>query len=373
MAKKKISRRIGKMFVLVGVGALLLGNQKCEQKPEAARKLKKIVEMGVVRSSPVILNGGSSFDFEYVANQQLYGVIAESGDFAIRTAPTILANPNEPSLENPINLTPGDMKLVEKSMAEANQSDFRAQFSRTAWCMVNLPQAKLGGSINSFELKSRGGLTIGFSDGTAIETGYGAEGSFDVESAQLDMSMYALPPLGRSRLADVNVTSKQTKTQVNFRLDLGQFVLGPRYYYQTPLATVTKRALELGVRQLSESMQKDNWYTRVFMDHDTHVTIVGGRDVNLEVGDRLRIYNEEYAWSGEPCDSEYLGSVGLGEDSFYATVEVVSVGDELSRVKVVQFAPNSMQKRALVGGKVVLEKLFVPLSEESSAKTKKKK
>lgn len=355
-----------KVIVLVGSAGVMMGNQKCEQQPQAkARTLKKIVEMGAMKSSPFLVPGGGSFDFQFVANQQLYGVIAESGDFTVRNAPTISGDPTNPEVENPISLTPGDEKLLAKSMSEAKQSDFRAEFSRTAWCMVNLPQAKLGGSVNAFEMIGGGGITVGFSPNG--NSGLGVGGDFDVEYAQLDVSMHALPPLGKSRLADVNINAKQTKTKVSFKINFGAFGVGPKYYYQTPLASVTKTALKTGVTSLATAMSKDKWYTRVFMDHDTHVTIVGGRDVNLEVGDRLRIYNEEYAWAGEPCNSQYLGSVGLGEDSYYATVEVVSVGDELSRVKVVEFAPNSMQRRALVGGKVVLDKLREQIEAEKQA------
>lgn len=362
-------RQVSKLLVMVGSAGLLMGNEKCEQQQPIAkpRSLKKIVELGNMKSSPFLIPSGGSFDFQFVANQQLYGEIAESGQFTVRNAPTISGDPSNPTNENPISLTPGDQKLLAKSMSEAKQSDFRAEFSRTAWCMVNLPQAKLGGSVNAFELIGGGGLSIGFNQNGNVGSGLGVGGDFDVEYAQLDVSMNALPPLGKSRLADVNINAKQTKTKVSFKINFGAFGVGPRYYYQTPLASVTKTALQKGVDSLATSMAKDKWYSRVFMDHDTHVTIVGGRDVNLEVGDRLRIYNEEYAWSGEPCNSQYLGSVGLGEDSYYATVEVVSVGDELSRVKVVEFAPNSMQRRAVVGGKVVLDKLHEEIEAAKKA------
>jgi len=66
-------KSLGKIAVLIVGAAMTMGNQKCQQKAAAPppRILKKIVDMGAIRSSPVVFPGGGSFDFRFVANQQI--------------------------------------------------------------------------------------------------------------------------------------------------------------------------------------------------------------------------------------------------------------------------------------------------------------
>ncbi|MGE5085680.1 MAG: hypothetical protein ACM3MG_05220, partial [Bacillota bacterium] len=68
-----------KTAVLVAGAAMTMGNQKCQQQPQA-RTLKKIVDISAVTSAPISFPDGSSFDFQYVANQQIYGVLQESNE-----------------------------------------------------------------------------------------------------------------------------------------------------------------------------------------------------------------------------------------------------------------------------------------------------
>ncbi|MFZ4405182.1 MAG: hypothetical protein ACOYOK_13865 [Pseudobdellovibrionaceae bacterium] len=354
-------------LVIIGICSLLnMGNKGCSKKPEAPppRQLKKIIELGQIVSPMIQLPNGGAFDFQFVANQQIYGVLAASDMFAVREAPPIAVNPSAmmPG-ESLFNFNKMDMDLLSKSAADAGQYNLQAAFSQTAWCMVNLPQARIGGSINAFELIGGGGITVGFGVAGAHDITNVPEAGFYVDFAQLDLSLRAYPPLGKSLLGAVNVTSQQTKTKVAAKFNLGAFSVGPEFYYQTPLAAVTKKGLSTGITQLAalKTMAADEWYSRVLMDHDKFVSIIGGRDVNLEVGDELLIYNEEYAWSGEPCNSEYIGGVGTGDATLYGKGIVVSVGDQLSRVEITEISSTSGQMRPQVGAKVKLSKLHAQI------------
>ncbi len=365
-----------KALTLVSSAGLLMGNQSCQQQVPTTRTYKKIVEMGSIAAQPIKLPDGSSFDFRFVANQQLYGVVAESTNFTLRSAPPISSNPAFASTSsvadsNYFNLSKADMSMLQKGFDES-KSDFRSVFSRSAWCMVNFPQAKIYGSINSFEMVGGGGLSIGYTPAGPVSSGIaGANMNFNVQYAQLDLSMRALPPLGSTILGATNVTAKQTKTNINLGINFGLFSIGPSYFYSTPLATVTKRGLATGLTQLYDQMAKDDWYSRVFADQDTQVVVVGGSDVGYKIGDQLDIYNEQYAWDGEPCNSNYLGSTGMGSDSYYARVEIISVGDQLSQAKVIKIDPNATQSFASVGAKVKLYKFKETLdAEAAAAKTK---
>jgi hypothetical protein len=340
--------------MLISGAAMMMGNQKCEQPATSTeRSLKKIVDLGAIRSSPVNFPSGQ-FDFQFVANQQIYAIMLDSKEFAFKYNPPIAVPPAQATGDtNFFNLTKADGVAMKAFSQAVGKDDYQLQYAKTAWCMVNQPQAKISGSVNSFELLGGGGLSLGFTPAGAISAG-SVSGSlgFNVEYAQLDISMVATRPLTSSVTAAANVTSKQTKTKVNFALNFGQFSVGPSAYYQTPLATVTKTALTSAVSGLSTQMKKEEWYTRVMANHDTHLIVVGGADVNLEVGDQLLVYNEDYYWEGEPCNSKYLGG-GAQANAAVAKIEIDWVGDEISRGKVVQ----QNDENAVIGAKVKLYKM----------------
>lgn len=351
------SNRKLKALVVVAGAAMTMGNQKCQQKPPQERALKKIVELGSIRSSPVLFPGGSSFDFQFVANQQIYGVLTESKEFTLKYNPPIATPPQETKNGDDgfFNLTKADGQMMKAFSQAAGKDNYNLQYAKTAWCMVNVPQAKLYGAINSFELIGGGGITVGFTPAGALPTNGLNSLGINVEFAQLDLSMYATSPLTTKILAASNVNSKQTKTKVNFALTFGAFSVGPSAYYQTPLAKVTKNALTNSVIALNKELKKEEWHTRVMANHDTHIVIVGGADVNLEPGDQLLVYNEEYYWEGEPCNSRYLGG-GAQASSAVAKIEIDWVGDEISRGKVIQ----QSDENAVVGAKVKLFKFHDP-------------
>lgn len=349
---KNWSKKLAKASVMMLGAAMTMGNQKCEQAPTAERSLKKIVELGSIRSSPIMFPGGSSFDFQFVANQQIYGVLLDSKAFTLKYNPVIAVPPQQATGDtNFFNLTKADGQMMKSFSQAAGKDNYNIEYAKTAWCMVNIPQAKISGAVNSFELIGGGGLTIGFTPNGALPTTGLTSAGFNVEFSQLDLSLRATRPLTSKVMAAGNVTSKQTKTRVNFGLNFGAFNIGPSAYYQTPLAQVTKNALIKSVDLLSDELKKEEWHTRVLADHDTHMVIIGGLDVGLEPGDQLLIYNDLHYWQGEPCNSAYIGG-GSKVSSAVAKVEIDWVGDEISRARVIEQNDDKPE----VGARVVLFK-----------------
>lgn len=348
--------------VLTLGAALTMGNQKCENSSAGdgaqGRTLKKIVELGALRASPIQFPDGSAFDFAFVANQQIYDVLLNSSDLTLKYNPTIAVPPQEVNSvgrDSFFNLTQADGKKMKAFAQAAGKYNYDVQYAKTAWCMVNLPQAKVAGSINSFEMIGGGGLTLGFNpNGSSNSIGL-TGASFAVQSAQLDLSLIATRPLTSKAIASSNVTSKQTKTNISFGLNFGAFSIGPSAYYQTPLAAVTKTALSKAVTSLNTSLQSEDWYTRVLANHDSHLIVVGGLDVNLEEGDELLVYNEDYYWEGEPCNSKYLGG-GAAANAAVAKIRIDWVGDEISRGYVIE----QSDENAVIGAKVKLYKFHDP-------------
>lgn len=340
---KKILIKGAMMLPLAG---LLMGNQSCEQKPQTGRQLRKIVEFGKISSPAIRLPDGSAFDFQFVANQQAYGVLMASEGFALRYAPPVVSASASGIEFNRMSV--GDQQLMSK-LGKIDGNGI-VNWSTTASCMVNMPAARIYGSVNSFEMIGGGGLTVGFTPAGSSTITSAALG-FQLEFAQMDLSMQAVRPLTNTLMSAVNVNTKQTKTKVNLAISFGMFSLGPNFYYSTPLANVTKNGLTTAVTALKADLDKsEEWSTRVLANHDSHLTIIGGTNVNLEVGDQLNVYNEMYYWDGEPCNSTYRGGAATAP---VAVIQIESVGDEISIGKVI----SQTDENAVIGAKVKLKQL----------------
>lgn len=332
-----------KILFVLGIAALSMGNQSCEQAAKI-RTLKKIVEVGQISSQPLVLPDGNRFDFQFVANQQIYSVLYKSQDFAFRFQPPIqgLGTTVSGAESVRLNLPEADQVQLQKWAANTNP----VHYSKEAQCMMNLPQTRLGGAINSFELNGGGGISLGFNANGSNNTGLTGLG-FNVKVMRLDLSMRALSPMTSSVMGAVNVDAKQTQTSLNFNLLFGSLSIGPNFYFQTPLAKVTESALSKAVSGLSTQLQTYPWQSRVLMDHENFVTIIGGINVGLQIGDQVAIYNKTYYWEGEPCASKLLYEGGV-EPIPVAILEIQEVAEEISLGKPISETGEPRYPGALV-------------------------
>lgn len=359
-------KNVIKAGVVLSTAGLMMGNQSCQEQPVAKRELKRIVEMGKISSPAISLPQGGSFDFQYVANQQVYAALQNSEHFALRYAPSVVTiAPSGPvasggSETKVLNVSANDGVMMKAFAANSGIAE-KPQYSKDAECLINIPNARIAGSVNAFEMVGGVGVQIGFNAAGPLDVSGLSGLGLSIEWAQLALSMAATHPLTNGLLAASNVSSQQTKTKVNFTLDVGALQVGPSAYYQTPLAKVTSQALGSGVEALYNGLKsKEEWYSRVLMDHDSHLVILGGTNVNAKVGDQFNIYNELYYWEGDPCNSKYYGG---GAATPVAIVELDWVGDEVSRGRVIQQGDEN----PVLGAKVKILKL-APDTVAKSAK-----
>lgn len=329
-------QNVAKTALLFGTAGLMMGNQSCQQQGTSQRELKRLVAMSKIVSPPIALPQGGSFDFQYVANQQVYAVLQNSDHFSMQYAPPVATTSNlNAGVDSKVfNVSAKDKSILRAVTANAGLPDTPV-YSQNAECLINLPNAMIGGSVNSFEMIGGAGVDIGFTAAGALNAIGVPTLGLKIDWAQLDLSMMATHPLTQTVLAASNVTANQTRTQVSFTLDVSGFSIGPSAYYQTPLANVTNKALISGVNALYGGLNNNaegDWYSRVLVLDQNEVVMLGGNNVGVHVGDTFNIYNETYYWDGQPCNSKYYGG---GASAPVATIQIDMVGDEISRGKLI--------------------------------------
>lgn len=309
--------------IMISIATFSMGNQSCKQQqqepvPTQGRVLRKKVEVGRVDAAAIQLPNGGRFDFAFAANSQMYDVLRKSGNF------TLNYQTSSP--------TPADQNILSL-IKSSDDNDFSGHLSSDSSCLVEMNDLKIGGAISGFEMVSGKGLKLGYSPNGAWGPVAGIGMGYDVQKAQMDLTMVAYHPITRRVMATSHQTPEQTIKSMNFSLDLAGLQIGPSYWRQTPLAQVVFDGLSSAIAQIAKDLETDAWYTRVLHNVDDHVIINGGGvlDSGLKVGDQLITYREVVEWDGDPCNSEYKGS--FPQTTALGLLEVVSVGDTRTLAK----------------------------------------
>jgi hypothetical protein len=350
-----------RLFVLIPLALLMMGNQKCQEPQAQVRELRRRVEMGAIESPQMSLPDGKKFDFKFVANAQMYDVLRKTQSFSTATMDgTIELEQMTDADRDAFNRCDDDvLNLDGKLQTKAGQ------VSTVATCMINMPQAVIEGSIMNFEITNGAGVNVDILGSPSI--GFGV----DVKKAVLTMAFQADDPLIPGQvLAATTSKANRFETSLNASIDFGSFSIGPKYYFKSELSGVVNKAMVSGITDLKKQMDEASpWYGMVLKNCDKAVLInVGGAaDANLKKGDILEIYNVRYRWSGDVCKSNLLGSVpSTGEPIAVAQVEIV--GDTLSQAKIISQTDTKIQP----GSRVYVRKLIEQVQQEEAAAAKKK-
>lgn len=268
-------------------------SQRANPNKMNGRRLKKLIEVGFLDSQPMNLANGENFDFGFVANAQLYDLLLRSDRFVL---------PARSEVARPSALSPSDLQLAMVDIGHTYVRPTSAQLD--ASCLLDAPQIVFSGDVQSFQLLSRNGLNFGFGPigkiGLSIPSA-----SFSFGSAQLDLSIHAMDRLDQIIVASAQGTAKQTSSSVDLTINFGLFSFGPRHYFESPLAGVTRTALSSAIQKVATQLDQEEWFARVVEDRDTHIIIDSGSRAGLAVGDELEVFNETHRWKGEPCRSKY--------------------------------------------------------------------
>lgn len=352
-AKNHIKRSL-QGLLMVGLGLSLMGNEGCEEGPKP-RELKRRIQMGSLDAPQMTLPGGGTFDFKFAASAQMAHVLSTTDSFSY-------VNQLDPGF---INLN--EMSKEEKAAFERCGEDVDSfmKTSKTAACMVRMPQARLSTNIISFELTSKGGVTLGAPNFGGFEAGIGFSRS------KLTVAMNATHPLIEGlEIATTRKQATQSTTSLGLTIPLGGFSIGPSAYFADPLSDVVLSGLKKSVIDLKNQWNAtDKWHAMVLKNCDNAIWINAGSkaDVGLVEGDIFEVYNMYYEWEGEVCDSELRGAMKSSAKPI-ALVQVEIVGNTFSQARIIETTGEPI----LPGARVEVRKLYDPEYDAWLEKQKEK-
>ena len=338
-----------KSLSIVLLSGLVMANKKCDKAPEA-RQLKKNVKVVGMGASSFLDNSG--FNFSETAQSQLSGVFFESNHFFERNSyPSYNDMESFPvvkdigfqkvSVASEVNSKAAvQLKAWFPEMKSESRSE-KIQLSRESSCMISRPQHLLLGKINALEAFSGGGLQFGFNSATVQLP---VKAQFKLDKMRMDLSMHAFDPWTQEKMGSVNSEVFKSDYKVGFGIDLGLIHIGPEFYRVTGMAETTLKGLKQVVGDIYRTLAglpRQEWQTRVLLSRDNYVVIVGGAELGLKKGDRLKIENEVHDWMGEPCgeSSTLLGSTSVTSNPWI--VEIEDAGNLMSKAKVLNIDENT--------------------------------
>lgn len=362
-------RNVVKGCALVLIAGSMMGNQSCEQqKPPEARELRRRVQMGQVMAPAIALPQGGTFNFQYVANVQMYDVLSKTKSFS-----TAKVDPSK--TYDPSGLSNEDKALFNQCGDEESQESVHVNgklmsksiIYRESACMINLPQAVISGNILDFTLISSSGARLSLAG-----IPFAPSVSFNIKRYELSLAMRAMHPLipGGHAVGDryvIATTSKESfgrEWGASLGLTFSMLGLGLDHYQKTPMRQIVEEGLTDAIQDLkSQWNQAEPWYGMVLRNCDKYIYINAGNssDAGLQVGDIVRVQNVDYEWSGKACESTLLGAVDYaGGPVAYARVR--SVGNTISTAEIIERDPQypySPDQVIRPGARVYMEKLFV--------------
>lgn len=357
-------KKLLSVATLTSLALLTMANQKCKEEPVKVRQLKKNVQVLKVEASSFLDNSG--FNFSEVAQSQLSGVIFEEESMFERN---IYPKPDQSTQGSAVGMQKAsvtDKQMVQLKTWFPTMKANDVQLSRDSSCLVSRPQHLLYGKINSLEAYSGMALQFGFNS-TAVQIPLTAK--FKMDKMRMDLSFHAYDPWSSQQMAAVNSEVIKKDYSAGFGIDLGIIHIGPEFYRVTGMAETVLKGLKQSIADVSaklKSLDRQEWHTRVLVSRDNYVVIVGGAELGLKKGDRLKVENEVHDWMGEPCGegSVLLGSVSVTNDPWI--IEIEDAGNLMAKARVL----NPREDDSIeVGALTRISQLYV----EPVAATQKKK
>lgn len=356
----KQSALILKALSVITFSSFMMANTKCQQQPVEQRQLKKNVIVSDISASNFLDNSG--FNFSEVARSQFSGVLFERNDFFERNIYPTPASLNGVQDQNYFKNQKISVAATSKTVAQlkawfptAKTQDIL--LNRESACFMTRPQHFMSGKINSLEAYSGAALQFGF-NASVIQLPLSA--NFKMDKMRMDLSFHAVDPWTQQTVASINAEAFKKDYSAGFGIDLGIIHIGPEFYRVTGMAEVVLKGLQEGAKSLAAAIlaqPRQEWSTRIVYSADNFVAVLGGAELGLKKGDKLKVFNETHTWNGQACgDSSIVtGSIIVSDINDPWILEVDEAGDLLTRAKVL----NPKENETIATGALVRLDSFV--------------
>jgi hypothetical protein len=369
--------KVTKGLVLISLSVSVMGAQSCkEEETPVVRQLRRRVQLGKIQAPPIELPpsyGSKKFDFAYVANMQMYDILRKTQSFSTANVdPNQVFDPADlnDDAKTDFNNCSDDDQEMQVFSGNGQKLNGKVTFSKSAACMIDMPQAVISGAILDFQLTNGGGLSLGLANVKFLQAL-----DFSFERYQLDVTLLAKSPMeiGDHYFSTTVKKSFGNKFGASVGLNFGTITLGPKYYMQSPLSKVVDDGLTQAVNELKNNWSADDpWYAMVLKACDKFIYINGGygNDAGLKVGDILRVQNVTYEWQDRACHSQLRGEMALNPVAY---VKVISVGRNLAAGEIIERDPQypHLPDRIYPGSRVYLEKTVEQVQAEQAKASQK--
>ena len=406
--KLNVNAQVKVLTLVTCIAGLSMGNQSCQPVSTAgARILKMDIDVGTLNAKTVTLPDGETVDFPYVVNSLFYQQVMKNDHFVINnpiaTTSTKTSGSSSKTLsssslgnhrasESAAEIAVNDASLLQKfgflksGVAEELRSESAtntvhanaasvANASASApadpnACLYDLPQATMGGEVDSFAVTGGGGISVGYTTGgVSSTTTTGIGGTLQYTAATLQMGFNTVDPLTSNVIVVADGVSVQSKIAASVAFPAGGVPLGLNFFYNTPIAKAISSSMDKGLASMVKQYTKmlsttgnwnDVWESRVVFDpqisdQDTTVAMRGGYRAGVQVGDQFSVTNLHYSWEGASCNSLLKYKVPLSSTPI-AVIRVIAVGDNVSVAQVVSYSGDT---KIQSGAQVKISQLYV--------------
>lgn len=363
---KRFLKALAKSVAAVGLASLMMGNEGCEQ--QDGRAMRRRVNMGKITAPKIQLPAGQgTFDFEYVANAQMYDVLRRTQSFSTSTIDPLKSY-------SPDGLSDSEAAQFNQCMDpedaySASGLLTKSIISERAACVIDLPQGVVSGNILDFRLTSSGGLSL-----SLAQVAFLPSLSFDFKRYELAMTLKVMDPLiAGHNIAATSQQSYGSEFGAEAQLNFSGLSLGPTFYYNSPLRAVVEDGMIQSLKDLKKQWDVSHpWYATVLRncDKSIYINAGGASDAGLVVGDVVKVHNVKYRWQGEVCSSALTNTTINPEAVAYA--KVISVGDTMSIAQIIDNDPEnypySLDQVIKPGARVYMHQAYSPETQQAQQK-----
>ncbi len=243
----------------------------------------------------------------------------------------------------------------------------RLAMENTPSCIVGYSDFQLDENLINFTITDKAGINFGFNLNTSWIKAIGL--NVQTKKGQMDMSMQLSQTADpQDIVTNVMGTGMSQDTAFDFNLDLILFRTDISNAHNTPLTTLLQNTIKNGLNNISTNLAKNpvEWSAPIvyLIDPQQEMIIPAGAIAGVRLGDQFQLYNIDYSWAGDPCNSKLLLPVKTTASPI-AMAQVVQLEQNAALLKVYNQISTDPAEKLRLGSRVFVSNLPLKKGEKS--------